>query len=96
LQGRNAGWYLIDSARGRPTNLTRIPVGGSAAWYYVSGTNPSSMLKAHGSNLYCLNCRTDRSLSHHAVQRFLPDQPGVRRAPAILRRGIMRPLAPWP
>jgi hypothetical protein len=34
LQERNAGWYFIDFARGRPTNPARIPVGASAAWYY--------------------------------------------------------------
>jgi hypothetical protein len=36
LQGRNAGWYLIDFARGRPTNPACTPVGASAAWYHIA------------------------------------------------------------
>ena len=58
---------------------------------YLSGE-----LEAQTLARYCLNCRIDHSLSHHAVQRVLPDQPGLRPAPAILRRGIMRPFMPWP
>ena len=30
--------------------------------------------------------------SHHAVQRFLPDQPGLRPAPTALRQNVTRPL----
>jgi hypothetical protein len=36
LQGLNAGWYLIDFARGRPTNPARIPVGASAYGMHTS------------------------------------------------------------
>jgi hypothetical protein len=43
---------------------------------YVSGTNLFGVLEAHDTQRYCLNCWIDHSLSHHAVQRFLPDQPG--------------------
>jgi hypothetical protein len=57
---------------------------------YLSGE-----LEAQTLARYCLDC-LDYSLSHHAVQRFLPDQPDLRPAPAILHRGIMRPLTPWP
>src|SRR3954463_15115954 len=53
-------------------------------------------LETHSAKRYCLNCRTDRSLSHHAVQCVLPDQPDLCPAPAIPRRGIMRRLTPWP
>jgi hypothetical protein len=38
LQGRNAGWYLIDFARGRPINPACTPVGASAAWYQLPET----------------------------------------------------------
>jgi len=48
----------------------------------VSGTNLSSALKAQRRIGYRLNC-LDRSLSHHAVQRFLPDQPGSRALPTF-------------
>src|ERR1700750_747550 len=58
----------------------------------VSGTKLHSELETHSAKRYCLNCRTDRSLSHHVVQCVLPDQPDVRPAPAILHRGIMRGL----
>ena len=50
----------------------------------MSGTKLHSELETHSAKRYCLNCRTDRSLSHHAVQCVLPDQPDVRPAPAIL------------
>jgi hypothetical protein len=59
----------------------------------VSGTHLKSVLEAQQLARYCLNC-FDHSLSHHAVQRFLPDQPGLCPAAAILRNGVTRPLAP--
>jgi hypothetical protein len=31
---RQGRWYLIDFARGRPTNPARIPVGRPGRWYY--------------------------------------------------------------
>ncbi len=39
---------------------------------------------------YCLSC-LDHSPSHHAGQRFLPNQPGLRPLPTILREGV----TPW-
>jgi hypothetical protein len=59
----------------------------------ISGTHLKSVLKAQQLARYGLNC-LDHSLSHHAVQRFLPDQPGVRPAPAILRNSVTRRLVP--
>ena len=65
--------------------LRRWPSWGFA---YVSGTNLFSVLGAHNANRYCLNCRIDHSLSHHAVERFLPDQSGLSPPSAVLRRGV--------
>jgi hypothetical protein len=58
----------------------------------VPGTKLHHELKAHSAKRYCLNCRIDHSLSHHAVQRFLPDQSGLSPPSAVLRRSIIRPL----
>ncbi len=60
---------------------------------YVSGTNLFGELKAQRHERYRLNCRIDHSLSHHAVQRLLPDQAGLRPPPAILRGSVTLPLA---
>jgi hypothetical protein len=38
----------------------------------VPGTSLVGVLEAHALQRYCLDC-LDHSLSHHAVQRFLPD-----------------------
>jgi hypothetical protein len=46
LQGRYAGWYLIDFARGRPTNPAHIPNGASAAWYHLAPLGRSNALIA--------------------------------------------------
>ena len=59
----------------------------------VPGTNLKSVLEAQQLARYCLNCRIGHSLSPHAVQHFLPDQSGLRPAPAILRKGVTRQLA---
>jgi hypothetical protein len=34
---------------------------------YVSGTDLKCELEAHSVLRYCLNCRIDHSLSHHAI-----------------------------
>jgi len=62
----------------------------------VSGTDLKCGLEAHRVLRYCLNCRIDHSLSHHAVQRFLPDQAGLRPPPAIPQESIIRPLTRRP
>jgi hypothetical protein len=49
---------------------------------YVSGTNLTGVLEAHSVKRYGLNC-LDHSLSHHAVQRFPPDQAGLCPPPSI-------------
>jgi hypothetical protein len=56
---------------------------------YVSGTNLKRVLKAQASQRYCLSC-LDHSLSHHALQRFLPDsdQSGLRPPPTALRWNV--------
>jgi hypothetical protein len=51
---------------------------------YVSGTILVGVLGAHTNARYCLDC-LDHSLSHHAVQRFLPNQLGLRPPPTALR-----------
>ena len=50
----------------------------------VPGTNLSSALEAQPRIRYRLDC-LDHSLSHHAVQRFLPDQPDSRPPPSVRR-----------
>src|SRR5690349_4743652 len=35
---RQGRWYLIDFARGRPTNPARIPVVPSGRWYYSANS----------------------------------------------------------
>jgi len=47
----------------------------------MSGTILSRVLKAQRRVRYRLNC-LDHSLSHHAVQRFLPDPSSLRPLPA--------------
>jgi len=59
---------------------------------HVSGTNLRCVLKAQSFLRYCPNC-IDLQLSHHAVQRLLPDlQPDLRPAPAAPR--LMPPPQP--
>ncbi len=50
----------------------------------VPGTNLSGALEAQPRVRYRLDC-PDHSLSHHAVQRFLPDQPDSRPPPPVRR-----------
>jgi hypothetical protein len=57
----------------------------------VSGTNLNSVLEAHAFVRYCLNC-LDHSLSHHADQRFLPDQSDSRPLPTIVRQVVTTQL----
>ena len=53
----------------------------------VPGTNLSGALEARPRVRYRLNC-LDHSPSHHAVQRFLPDQPDSRPPPSTVRRNV--------
>jgi hypothetical protein len=48
LQERNAGWYFIDFARGRPTNPARIPSGASAGWYDPAGMDKTAQYQLPG------------------------------------------------
>src|SRR4051794_25822559 len=50
----------------------------------VPGTNLSGALEAQPRVRYRLDC-PDHSLSHHAVQRFLPDRPDSRPPPPVRR-----------
>jgi hypothetical protein len=53
----------------------------------VPGTNLSRALEAQRRVRCRLGC-LDHSLSHHAAQRFLPDQPDSRPSPSTVRRNI--------
>jgi hypothetical protein len=57
LQEWNAGWYLVDFVRGRPTNPARIPVGASADWY---DNACKGILEKAGEPLTEGRCPTDR------------------------------------
>ena len=61
---------------------------------HVPGTNLSSALEAQPRIRYRLDC-LDHSLSHHAVQRFLPDQSDSRPPPSV-RRNVTPLLLRWP
>ena len=65
----------------------------SSSIAYVSGTNLRGVLGAHLFFRYCLSCVLDHNLSHHAVQRFLPDQLSLRSSPTIQRENVT-PLRP--
>src|SRR6476646_5888305 len=81
----NFAWWPTAAPANAPNNQPDL----------VSGTNLSRALKAQGRMRCCLDC-LDHSLSHHAVQRFLPGQPGSRPPSTILRGSITPQLARRP
>jgi hypothetical protein len=52
----------------------------------LGGVLEAQHLARHGLD------RLDHSLSHHAVQRFLPDRAGLRPPPTTVRRNVTPPL----
>jgi hypothetical protein len=61
----------------------------------VPGAILGGVLEAQNLARHGLDC-LDRSLSHHAVQRFLPDPPGSRPPPTTVRRDVTPPLPQRP
>ncbi len=57
----------------------------------VPGAILGGVLEAQNLARHGLDC-LDRSLSHHAVQRFLPDRLGLRPPPTTVRRNVTPPL----